>query len=212
MNSPSIVALALALAVPTALGANADGFDVLAGIMDTSKSEINARQAIQSSKQGFQDSHHVKKYREGHWQFFQAKSAAKPGEFCSALFLREGKGVAILGPGGSYKGALLMLFNTHDKAGFPAAAQPRPIAVTLTQGAGAPVNTRALNYKVGSWETPVVVFAVPTVDAALAGMEDRLAFHLQHEGKTLVNVEWHSGIRARGEIRKCLSGEPFGKE
>ena len=76
---------------------------------------------------------------------------------------------------------------------------------------GAPVTTRALNYKLGSWQTPVVVFAVPTVEAVLANMEDRLAFHLQHEGKTLVNVEWHSGAMARGEIRKCLSGEPFGK-
>lgn len=126
------------------------------------------------------------------------------------MFMKEGMGVSILGPGGDYKGALMMFFNAYDNPAFPTTKNMTKIPVTLTQGTDAPVSTRALNYTIGtSWPTPVVVFAVPTIEAAREGMEDKLDFHVQYEGQNIVDVEWHSGLSARDELKKCLAGKPF---
>jgi hypothetical protein len=52
---------------------------------------------------------------------------------------------------------------------------------------------------------PVIAFAVPTIEAALQGMEDQLDSHLQYEGKDIGSIEWHSGLAARDELKKRLA-------
>lgn len=209
MIKNSLFAFAVLVSVQGVVHADEGSFDVLSGMMDTTKKEINAKQAVEKGKEGFFESKYYKLNKEGYWQFFQASSSAKQGEYCAAIFMKDGVGVSILGPGGSYKGALMMFFSANDNPAFPANAKSTKIPVTLKQGADAPVTTNALNYTLGSWQTPVVVFAVPTIEAALAGMEDRLDFHLQYNGQNILDVEWHSGIAARDEIKKCLVGSPF---
>lgn len=201
--------LTLLLLLQSCIYAGDESFDVLDGIMDTGKKEINAKQAINSVKDDFSKSKHAKLNKEGYWQFFQASSKAKKGEYCTAVFMKEGMGVSIIGPGGDYKGALMMLFRSDDTPAFPASETMTKIPVTLKQGSDAPVNIKALNYTIGSWKTPVVVFAVPTIDAAMEGMDDKLDFHLQYEGQKIVDVEWHSGKIARDELKKCLAGKAF---
>lgn len=177
--------------------------------MDTSKKEINAKQTVEKGKKDVSKSKYYKLNKEGYWQFFQASSKAKKGESCTAMFMKEGMGVSILGPGGDYKGALMMFFNAYDNPAFPTSSTMTKVNVTLKQGKDAPVTTNALNYTIGSMETPVVVFAVPTIQAALDGMEDKLDFHLQHNGQNIVDIEWHTGNMARNELKECLSGQPF---
>lgn len=190
--------------------AGEESFDVLGSVMDTTKKEINAKQAVDNSKKDFLNSKYTKLNKEGYWQFFQANSKAKKGEYCTAMFMKEGMGVSIIGPGGDYKGALMMFFSAHDNPAFPNAKNMIQIPVTLKQGADAPVTVKALNYSIGSaWPTPVVVFAVPTIEAGMEGMDDKLDFHLQYGGKNIVDVEWHGGLAARDELKKCLAGKPF---
>ncbi len=189
--------------------ADESAFDVLGSVMDTSKKEINAKQTVEKGKEDVSKSKYYKLNKEGYWQFFQASSKAKKGESCTVMFMKEGMGVSILGPGGYYKGALMMFFNVYDNPVFPTSSTMTKVNVTLKQGKDAPMTTNALNYTIGSMETPVVVFAVPTIQAALDGMEDKLDFHLQHNGQNLVDVEWHTGNMARDELKKCLSGQPF---
>lgn len=189
--------------------ADEGAFDVLGSVMDTTKKEINVKQTVEKGKEDFLKSKYYKLNKEGYWQFFQASSKAKKGESCTAMYMKEGKGVSILGPGGDYKGALMMFFSSSDNPAFPTSPTITKVNVTLKQGKDSSVTTNALNYTIGSMETPVVVFAVPTIQAALDGMEDKLDFHLQHNGQNIVDVEWHSGNAAREEIKKCLSGRPF---
>lgn len=40
-------------------------------------------------------------------------------------------------------------------------------------------------------------------------MEDKLDFHLEYDGKKIGDIKWHSGNKAREELKKCLSGQPF---
>lgn len=188
---------------------NENTFDVLGSVMDTSKQEINAKKTIEATKTGFVDSKYNKLYKTGYWQFFQASSSAKKGEYCAAMFLKEGMSVTIMGPGGSYKGALMMLANSHNDPAFPSSPTPTKILMSLKQGSDAPATVNVLNYTIGDLKVPVAVFAVPTIEAAMAGMDDKLDFHLEHKGKKIVDVEWHGGDAARDELKKCLAGQAF---
>jgi hypothetical protein len=183
----------------------AGSFDVLGNIMDKSKQEINAKQAVASSKEEMFGSEEYKKMQAGYWEYFQANSSAKPGEYCTAMFIKENMSVAILGPGGQYQGALMMFTALTGNDAFPQSEQPRVIQVTLKQASDPAATVGVFNFNLGKWQTPVVAFAVPTIEAALQGMEDKLDFHLQYEGQDIGSIEWHSGLAARDELKKCLS-------
>lgn len=181
------------------------GFDVLGNIMDTTKKEINAQQAVAASKEEFFKSDFHKKQTDGYWEYFQANSNAKPGEYCTAMFMRQGMAVALLGPGGDYKGALMMFLPLTENAAFPQTDQPRVIKVSLKQANDPLATVSVFNLPIGHWKGPAIAFAVPTIEAALEGMTDTLDFHLQYEGKNIGDIEWHSGLAARDALRKCLS-------
>ncbi len=182
----------------------AGSFDVLGNIMDTTKKEINAKQAVETSKKELLSSDARKKYEDGYWQHFQAFSGAKPGEYCAAMFARQGMSVTVLGPGGDYRGAL-MIFSALDDSEFPKSPQPTIIPVTLKQGGDPAATVRVFNFNIGQWQTPILAFAVPTIDAALQGMDDKLDFHLEHEGKAIGSIEWQGGLAARDALKRCLA-------
>lgn len=193
-------------ATDSASAANPAGsFDVLANIMDDTKKEINAKEAVATSKQDMVGSEQYKQMQDGHWQHFQANSAAKRGEYCTAMFVKQNMSVAILGPGGQYQGALMMFTALAGNDSFPQSEQPRVIQVTLKQASDPTATVGVFNFNLGKWQTPVIAFAVPTIEAALQGMEDKLDFHLQYEGKDIGSIEWHSGLAARDELKKCLA-------
>jgi hypothetical protein len=52
-------------------------FDVLGGIMDTSKKEINVKEAIDGNVKNALGSTEYKAWEQGSWEFFQANSNAK---------------------------------------------------------------------------------------------------------------------------------------
>ena len=185
----------------------AGSFDVLGNIMDTTKKEINAKQAVAASKEDLLKSDHHKKFTDGYWEFFQANSAAKPGEYCTAMFMRKEMSVAILGPGGDYRGALMMFMPLTENADFPKSKQPRVLKVTLGQAKDEPVTVGVFNFAVGQWDGPAIAFAVPTIEAALAGVEEKLDFRLDYEGKRIGEIEWHSGMAARDSLKKCLAAK-----
>ncbi|MDD2837883.1 hypothetical protein [Sulfuricurvum sp.] len=190
--------------------AGEESFDVLGSVMDTTKKELNPKQEHQKGNKEFEKSKYGRYYKEGYWQFFQASSQAEKGEYCTAMFSREGMSVSILGPGGDYKGALMMFGNLDDKnTAFPTSKNSSKVTVTLKQGNDSPATVKAFNYSLGESQNPVIVFAVPTIEAAMDGMEDKLDFHLEYDGKKIGDIKWHSGNKAREELKKCLSGQPF---
>jgi hypothetical protein len=193
-------------ATDSASAANPAGsFDALANIMDKTKKEINAKEAVATAKEDMFGSEEYKKMQDGHWQYFQANSSAKRGEYCTAMFIKQNMSVAILGPGGQYQGALMMFTALAGNDAFPQAEQPRVIQVTLKQGSDPAATVGVFNFNLGKWQTPDITFAVPSIEAALQGMEDKLDFHLQYEGQGIGSIEWHSGLAARDELKKCLA-------
>ena len=184
-------------------------YDPMEDLVSTAKQEINAKDAIENSKQRALNDPRRKKVEKGYWQFFQGKQGAKPGEYCTAVFWKGSRMISIVGPGGSYKGALLNFIAIEPPEGFPRPNDAKAIdkvKVTLKQGSDAPATITAFNRSIGGFADEIA-FAVPTIDAALAGMEDRLAFSIDHAGRQIFALEWHAGLAAGEVLRKCLNGE-----
>jgi hypothetical protein len=203
--------------------ATGESFDVLASIMEGHNKEINANDAVNANKKK------AEQYREkliaGWWEFMQASSNAAPGEYCAASFLRakrliepgkvdkmkEGAIVTLFGPGGKYRGALLTFSPLGEDAttAFPKLASGKPARVTLKQGNIQPVTLNAIYMVTRPKAPPLLAFAVPNIEALMAGMEDKWAFDVSYEGKSILSIEWHDGLKARDELKKCLAGKPF---
>ncbi|WP_425258846.1 hypothetical protein ACPOLB_25405 [Rubrivivax sp. RP6-9] len=193
---------------PVAVAAQA-AYDPMEDLVGTAKQEIRAHQAIESSKARAASDPRRQKVDRGYWQFFQARRDARPGQFCTAVFWKADRMITISGPGGDFKGALLGFVAIEPKDGFPRpddAKSTQKIEVSLTQGADAPARVTAFNRTIGGLADEIT-FAVPTVDAALAGMEDRLRFRIDHGGRQVFALEWHSGLAAREQLQRCLRGE-----
>lgn len=208
--------LALVLSVLVAATVSEAGsYDPLEDLVSTAKKEINAKEAIDQSTDRVLNNPKAEKLKKGFWQFFQGQSGSKPGEFCTAVYWQMGRMISISGPGGDYRGALLGFVAVEPKPPFPRPDNPKDIQkvkVTLTQGHDAPATITALNRTVAGFSDEIQ-FAVPTIDAALAGMEDTLNFRIDYEGSNIFELEWHSGLAARDLMKKCLRGENVaGKE
>lgn len=198
----------------TAAYADTGAYDPLADIVSTTKKEISVKGTVQEKKDELA-SPKVLKLQKGYWQFFQGKKDAKPGEFCTAIYLQSDKMITIMGPGGEYKGALLGFIAVEP----PADTFPRPddekgiqkVSVTLKQGNDSPVTIQAFNRTVVPL-TDELTFAIPTIKDALDNMEDKLRFQIDYEGKRVFDLEWHSGHAARDVLKRCLKGEDVSKE
>lgn len=201
---------ALTLALAIALAATPTrAYDPMEDLVSSAQREINAHEAIETSKKRVLDDPRRRKVEQGFWQFFQAQRGAKPGQYCTAVYWKRDRMISISGPGGGYQGALLGFVAVQPDEGFPRPDHPKDrqkLKITLTQGRDAPATLTALNGSIGGLADQIQV-AVPTIDAALAGMEDRLAFRIDHAGRRIFELEWHAGLAARDLLRRCLQGE-----
>ncbi len=156
------------------------------------------------------------RYISGSWHLFPTSrlAGAKSSSSCVASFFKASMDPAankapvminLVGPGDSYQGALLT---------FAAEAIPRPkniktITVTLIQNNDPPATVKAFNYTMPDLPFGVIAFAVPTIDAALAGVEDVQYFDVKIDGKSVAKTMWHSGLKVKNEFRKCLNSQPY---
>lgn len=195
-----------------------ESFDVLGAMMDNSQKQLNAKSALKRSKE------EVEAFREkiiaGWWEHMQARSDARPGEYCAALFQRarrephpggvdgfkDGMAVTLFGPGGAYRGALLTFSPLDNTHAFPKLQNGQKVQVTLKQGNEAPQTIHALFMTIGPSARPMIAFTVPSIELLLDNMDDVARFEVLYEGKPIVNLAWHSGLKARDALRACLKG------
>ncbi len=141
------------------------------------------------------------RYYNGGWDFFQDKVDAAPGEYCAAFFWKKDGFVRVSGPGGNYQGALLTFWGEN----IPRPKKVEKIKVTLTQSNEPPQTVQAFNYIMPGEAYGAIALAVPSIEAAIEGMEDVQSFDLAIEGKSVAKVEWHGGLAARDKLSKCVS-------
>ena len=215
-----VLAAGLLLAsVPCAAasGVDAASFDVLGSMMETRRAQINSADILESNKE------EAIRYREkviaGWWEFMQARSGARPGEYCAASFLRgkrvkrervdgisDGVVVTLFGPGGGYRGALLGFSPLTQEHAFPRLGNGTPVRVTLRQGNLQPATLNAIYAQTSATAPPMLLFAVPSIEALLAGMEDDWHFEVIYQGVSIADIAWHDGLKARDALKRCLAG------
>lgn len=133
----------------------------------------------------------------GNWEFSQSKSK---GMGCVAAFTRNGTGVAVMGPTGELPGAFLV-FMGRD---IPAPKAIKKTKVTLTQSDGGQT-VQALNLSMNSAPgIGLIAFQVPTIEALLQNMDDVINFEVAMKGKTVLQIEWQGGKKARDKLRRCV--------
>jgi hypothetical protein len=156
------------------------------------------------------------KYISGSWHLFPTSKLAgvKPGSYCVASFFKASMDPAankapvminLVGPGSGYKGALF----TFAAEGIPRPEKMKTITVTLLQNNDPPATVKAFNYTMPNLPFGAIAFAVPTIDAALAGIEDVQHLDVKIDGKSVAKTMWHSGLKVKNEFRKCLNGQPY---
>jgi hypothetical protein len=170
---------------------------------------------LQQQAQLLQDPKYLK-YLSGSWRLFPTSrlEGVKSGGPCVASFFKasmdpEAKDapvmVNLLGPSGNEKFVLL----TFAAERIPRPKTIRTITVTLLQNNYPPTTVKAFNYTMPNLPFGVIAFNVPTIDAALAAIEDVQHFEVKIDGKSVAKTMWHSGLKVKDEFRKCLNGKPY---
>jgi hypothetical protein len=140
-------------------------------------------------------------YMNGEWSYFQDDKTPKPGEYCAAFFARQQGFVMLTGPGGDYEGALLTFWG----ADIPRPKKVRQIKVTLKQSNDKPQTVTAFNYFHPEQGLPAIALAVPSIQAALAGVDDKQSFELVVGGKTVAKVAWQGGNAMKKKLGNCVA-------
>lgn len=138
---------------------------------------------------------------KGHWTF----TGDKPDEFCSAMFMRQGVWVSIFEPGGDVPGAFLMFWSST----IPKPGEFSKIQATLEQTGEKPQTVNVFNLKFDLKTKEKVTlgalfFQIPTIEAALNGIEDIHNFAVSTEGKKVFAIEWKDGFAARDKLKQCV--------
>lgn len=157
----------------------------------------------EAQKQQLEEEAKYQRWVNGNWDFFQSREPAEPGEFCTAMYQNPQGLIALSGFDKTWDGALLMFTGEN----IPQPRKFREITATLTQTGEAPANVKVFNYARDPRMGPLgtLVFAVPTMEAALAGMTDELEFAIAIGGKEVFRAAWKGGLKAVEELRKCVS-------
>ncbi len=142
------------------------------------------------------------RYVDGYWQHYQAKSPASPGEFCAATYTNLHGSITLNGVDKSWEGGLLTFIGKD----IPKPDRFREISATLTQSGEAPVTVKIFNAQATSAMSGfgTLIFAVPSMKAALAGMSDKQEFAVSIEGKEVFRMGWKDGSGARDTLRSCI--------
>jgi hypothetical protein len=142
------------------------------------------------------------RYYEGYWDHYQAREDAGPGEFCTATYVNLKGSISLTGGDGRWDGGLLVFVGKD----IPRPEAFREITATLTQNDERPATVRIFNMPASPEmaDHGTLIFAIPSMADALAGMENEQEFAISIEGKEVFRMSWKDGRDARNTLRRCV--------
>lgn len=160
------------------------------------------RRSMAGMDPNFSFAHISEDYYKGAWTFSDLeKRKAKPGEYCTVLFGSNRGLMGLFGPGGEYRGAMLVFWNDA----LPRPAEQQVVTVGLGQNDDKNVQTvKAFSYTEPHGGLGAVALSVPSVEALLSTMQDQQRFRVLIDNKLLVDMGWHGGLTARDALKKCV--------
>ncbi len=139
-------------------------------------------------------------FLNGEWLHTSPDKAMKEG--CSVMFLRRGVGALVLATGGMKDPAVFAFFSLD----VPKPGTLVETSATLSQTGDKPATVQVYNAAL-PWlpDNGIVFFAVPTAEAAIAGMLDTHAFGVAMDGRDVAAIEWTAGLAARDQLKACIA-------
>lgn len=138
----------------------------------------------------------------GYWDNYQARQSAGPGEFCAASHVNLDGVITLSGFDKSWEGGLLVFMGKN----IPKPKAFTELSVTLTQSGEKPATIKVFNppatQEMRDYGT--LILAVPSMNATLAGMEDKQDFAVASGGKEVFRMSWKDGVKARKALSECL--------
>ncbi len=143
-----------------------------------------------------------KRFATGGWDYYQSRLPAEPGEYCAATYLNRQGMITLTGVDKSWEGAMLIFVGEN----IPKPEAFRTITATLKQTGDLPTTVQVYNFArtPQMQELGTLVFAVPSMGAALGGITDALEFIIEIEGDEVFRLSWKDGLKARDQLRKCI--------
>lgn len=173
----------------------------MAAMSDVSRSAGMSAQEIEARKRDPKFRAAYERYHNGGWDNLQDGDSPEPGEYCVALYSKGDVMLRISGPGGDYRGALM----TFSGGKITGSQDVRKIKVTLNQSDGSSQTVRAFNYQLPGEAYGSIAFAVPTIEAAMAEMNERQGFEVLVSGQSVARLDWSGGLAARRKLEQCLA-------
>ena len=138
----------------------------------------------------------------GYWDNYQARQSAGPGEFCAASHVNLDGVITLSGFDKSWEGGLLVFMGKN----IPKPKALTELTVMLSQSGEKPATIKVFNppatQEMRDYGT--LIFAVPSMKDALAGMEDKQDFAVAAGGKEVFRMSWKDGVKARKALSECL--------
>jgi hypothetical protein len=138
----------------------------------------------------------------GYWDSYQTRQSAGPGEFCAASYINLDGVITVSGFDKSWDGGLLIFMGKN----IPKPKSLTELTVTLTQSGEKPATIKVFNpaasETMGNYGT--LILAIPSMNAAVAAIEENQDFTVSAEGKELFRMSWKEGEKAREALRDCL--------
>lgn len=140
-----------------------------------------------------------KKMAEGEWAYYQEGEPPAPGQKCAATFVNVDGMLSVAAMGG-YKDPALLLLSGVD---VPRPHNEGTIRATLHQTGERPQNVSVQNFTASGMNVGTVAFAIPSLEAAVQGLEDEAEIAVDVDGKRIYMLKYHSGHQASTELERC---------
>jgi hypothetical protein len=168
---------------------------------------VPEKENVTQAKSQLQNDPRFAEMLRGKWDYFHP-AKAKAGEFCGAIFQTMDGMIWLMGPGGSYRGALLRFYGPNiPKPTKPDNTGMAKQKITLTQAPDPPQTLTVLNNAYDQFSFGVLSIPVPNLDALIGAITDEQNFRIEIDGRVVFNQSWTKGLQARDALQKCANGK-----
>lgn len=181
--------------------------DPMEGAVNSMRALIELRQqslaaAVKGLKELASDPRY-QKLMQGYWTQYQEGAEPEPGRRCAATFM-NGDGMLGIAALGGYRDPALLLLSGAD---VPSPDQMAQVTATLHQTGERPQTVPVYNFTAPGTDAGTVAFAVPSLEAAARGLDDKAEIAVDIGGKRIYAVKYHGGHAAGSNLARCAAAK-----
>lgn len=136
-------------------------------------------------------------------QWYAKKNGKHPGKGCTITFASGDSAIGYLGPSDDWNEAFFLVSGPN----VPAPSKAKSVKVTLSTDGEPDRTVTATHIGIDDEPNGLVIFLLPTIDAALDVMQNEEGVRVSMAGTQIFASAWTKGHEARDKMRACLAGQ-----